>query len=170
MEIVGLILYGLWKATVWSAKMFLYFLYFTLPVWFCFAGFFIGGAWGSDKFGGLRDEYIESQQAEFTHLVTVVWDETDVEEGISRIYVREDLNWSILGMVKGSDYDNLYYAGNVASKPVESEERMTREGYTFLGLFEDEFGGGKQYVSAGGYSLLRVTENITLYAIFAEVE
>ena len=47
---------------------------------------------------------------------------------------------------------------------------MTREGYTFLGLFEDEFGGGKQYVSAGGYSLLRVTENITLYAIFAEVE
>ncbi len=159
-EIIGGILVFMWYATCWVAKIAWKILYYTAPIWFCFIGFYLGGGIGNGAFGQMRQNYIEDVQQQYTHSVTIVWDEGDYEN----IKVRQDLNWTLQGSVRG-EYkdDDLYYVGSYEGDPLS--EKAKRDGFVFKGLFDTEF-GGNQYVSAGGYSLLRITENITLYAIF----
>ena len=159
-EIIGGILVCLWYVTVWAAKIAWKVLYYTAPIWFCFIGFYLGGGIGNGAFGSMRQDYIDAVQEQYTHSVTIVWEDGDYDN----IKVRQDLNWTLQGSIRGDDkHDDLYYEGNYDGNPLT--EKAKREGYVFKGLFDTEF-GGNQYVSASGYSLMRVTENMTLFAIF----
>lgn len=165
---LGLVIYYAFIGAVKLGKLALKGLFYTFPIWLAFAGFFIGGAIGSNKFGDMKEDYIYETADSFTHKVTIYWDYENDPSKHTSLNIREDLNWYIYSNIKTEKLDDyLYYEGNAPTSfdlPILAQ----KAGYKFVGLFDNVY-GGNQYVSAMGYSLKQITKNMTLYAIFEEV-
>ncbi|MBQ3235661.1 MAG: InlB B-repeat-containing protein [Clostridia bacterium] len=165
---LGLVIYYGFIGAVKLGKLALKGLFYTLPIWLAFAGFFLGGLIGGNKFGDMKEDYIYEQAEEFTHTVTIYCDYESNPNQTATLKIREDLNWYIFGSLGTDRTDDYLYYEKDAPKDITLPPYTQKEGYKFIGLFDNPY-GGNQYVSAGGYSLKRVTKNVTLYALFEEV-
>ena len=165
-EIVGVVIYGLAIGAWWLLKFFLKALYYTLPIWIVFIGFYFGGAIGNNTFGSLANEYRDGVKRDFSHQVTIYWD--DAETDYTTITVREDLNWCIKG--SNSFSTDLYANFNYSETEDLLPDKAKKEGWVFKGLYDLAYGNGDQYVTEKGYSLKRVTDDIELYAYWELAE
>ena len=165
-EILGVIIYGIGIGAWWLLKLSLKFLYYTLPLFFVFFGFFFGGLIGDGCFGSLESDYIKGVKKDFTHQVTIYWDE--METDYTTIYVREDLNWCLNGSGSVNYSDDLYQVDNYTDDQDLLPDKAEKTGFVFKGLFDASFGNGTQYVTEKGYSLVRITEDVELYAYWEE--
>lgn len=165
-EIIIFIIIGIAKALWFALKYLAIALYYTLPIIFIFLGFVFGDGCGDDCFGDLDEKYATERCGEFTHSVTIYWDET--ETNYSVILVREDLNW-FLTTNDSINYSEILYDQTQDFSSVELPTQTKREGYVFKGLYDLSMGNGEQYVTESGYSLKRITERIELYAYWEAV-
>ncbi len=165
-EIIGVILYGLGVAAWWGLKFTLKAIYYTLPIWFVFFGFFIGGTMGDGCFGSMVYEYQQGMKNEFSHEVTIYWDDAGTD--YTKIEVREDLNWCLNNSSSVNYVTDLYYQHNYGSDADLLPDKAERAGFVFKGLYEYAMGNGEQYVTEKGYSLKRITEDMELYAHWEE--
>ncbi len=147
-----------------------YFLKYTLPLWFCVIGFFLGAISSGFAFGNKYSEWELEQRALHTHNVTIHWDEGS---DITYLEVRDDLNWNICGYAdRGTiglyytKYQNWYYQASIPQ--IEMPEQSKKVGYNFMGLYTSPL-GGTQFVNAAGYSVRTVDVDIDLYAIWQKV-
>ena len=167
-EIIGVIIYGLGIAAWWAIRMAWKALKYLLPLSFIIFGIFLGGSCADGCYGKLDDDYISDTKQKLTHEVTIYWN--DSESDFTVIRVREDLNWcinrgdSISYSPDLYESDESYYMPTVVSLP----NKAYRQGYVFKGLYDVAMGNGTQYVTESGYSLMRVTEDIELYAYWEE--
>ena len=161
-EIIGVIIYGLAIGAWWALKLSVKILYYTLPIFFVFFGFLLGGEFGNGCFGSLENEYRDSVKKEFTHQVTIYWDETETDYTV--ISVREDLNWSLKAGNSVDYYTDLYDKSQNYTDTDLLPSKAKKEGFVFKGLYDTVFGNGTQYVTEKGYSLMRITEDMELYA------
>ena len=162
-EIIGVIIYGLAIGAWWALKLSAKILYYTLPIFFVFFGFLLGGEIGKGCFGSLENEYRDSVKKEFTHKVTIYWDEMEADYTV--ISVREDLNWYLTDGNSIDYYTDLYdKSQNIESTDGFLPSEAKKEGFVFKGLYDTAMGNGTQYVTESGYSLMRITEDMELYA------
>ena len=167
-EIIGVIIYYMAIAAWWGLKFTLKAIYYTLPIWFVFFGFFIGGLMGDGCFGSLADDYRREMKKEFSHEVIIYWDEAGTD--YTKIIVREDLNWCLNNTGSVNYETDLYYSFNYGDSSTLLPNKATRPGFVFKGLYDMAFGNGEQYVTEKGYSLRRITEDMELYAFWMEAE
>ena len=173
-----------------------YVFYYTLPIIFCaigvIGGIFVSGITMSQN----QKNYLNSLIDDYTHTVTIWWD----SEGIlqSEIKVREDVNWSINGVLATENKDHYssddypYYCLEFIDQEKHDQDRTVKQfkfiptefdkynglydlpneakkaGFKFLGLFNTPY-GGTQFVNGAGYSLRDVTMDLVLYAVWEEI-
>ncbi|MBO7344708.1 MAG: hypothetical protein J6U92_02075 [Clostridia bacterium] len=169
-EIIGVIIYGLAIGAWWMLKFSLKALYYTLPIWIVFIGFYFGGAMGNGCFGSLADDYKSEVKKIYTHQITIYWD--DLGNDYTTMSVREDLNWCL----KPSRYSSGdLYESYTCADTEHLPDKAKKSGWVFKGLYDmpngiENPGVAIQYVDENGCSLMRVTENIELYACWELAE
>lgn len=156
----------------WACKGLFYFLRYTWPVLLCVATFFLGAISSDAAFGGKYREWEMAQRELHTHNVTIHWDEGS---SITRLKIRDDLNWNICGYNSDQYSDfGLFYTDYLdpytqASIPeIKMPQQANKVGYKFMGLYTSPL-GGTQFVNAAGYSVRTVDMDIDLYAVWQEV-
>ena len=159
-ELIGGLIYLIFIGVAWCVKMLFKSLIYTWPLILCFVAFYGGGALANGIWGG---KYSESAlEEEYVITVQVHWENGDPD---SYQTVRRDLEWSLgdgCKWAKLHDTDGAYDADIPA--PVIPE----KPGYRFLGLYTSP-AGGSMVVSPGGYSVLTLTGDIELYAMWEPV-
>ncbi len=123
-----------------------------------------GAAAGISWTDGKYKKYVEKTKLKNTCEVTIYWDEDGVRS--DTIEVRKDLNWGINGDYEGSYSYGLYYVETNPSSPLWGvEDKMPKGKTKFAGLWTSAY-GGTQVVNSAGYSLMQITEDCALYAVW----
>ncbi len=178
-ELIGIILYGAFRAVVFMIKLFFKCLKYVTPIIIIVVAFFGSVALVSNVVSGKDVEWEYEQIQEVTHTVTIDWGDRQ-----TTVTVREDAYWNInTGYVDYVEVDPytgkpnyykdpsvgyyLYQSGIVDSATLPSYAQ--KEGYKFVGLTELPWANSRMYVDANGNSLRTVTDDITLYAQWEEV-
>ena len=168
-ELIGALLYGLAIGAWWLIRMAWKVGKYLIPLTFIILGFFLGGSCANSCYGSLGDDYLSEKKVEYTHEVTIYWD--DYETDYDVIKVREDLNWCINTQSTYLNSHDLFDDEDEYYLPTDLlPSKAYKSGYVFKGLFDASMGNGTQYITASGYSLMRVTEDIELYAYWEAVE
>lgn len=148
-----------------------YFLKYTLPLWFCVIGCFLGLITSVYVIGDQYSGWELEQRAAHTHSVVIHWDEGS---DVTTLQVRDDLNWNICGYTTGYADIGLYYTehiphNNGSIPEIVMPQQTKKVGYNFMGLYTSPL-GGTQFVNAAGYSVRTVDMDIDLYAIWQKVD
>ena len=139
-----------------------------INLYIIYLGFGWGAAVGSGWTSNAYDDWADQKIAEYTHEVTIYWDENMTSYTI--IEVREDMNWTISGTYGYTS--SVYSMSNPTSRDDTGISYMLNgrvpEGKTiedFAGLWNTAY-GGTQYVNSAGYSLYTIKGDMALFALW----
>ena len=159
-ELIGGLIYLIFIGIAWCAKMLFKSLIYTWPLILCFVAFWGGGALADGIWGGKYGE--STLEDEYVITVHVHWENGDPDGYLT---VRRDLAWTL---EDGRKWANLHVTNGAYDADIEAPEIPTRAGYRFLGLYTSP-AGGSMVVSPGGYSVLTLTGDIELYAMWEPI-
>lgn len=159
-ELIGGLIYLIFIGVAWCVKMLFKSLIYTWPLLLCFFAFFGGGSLADGIFG---DKYSEQTLAdEYIITVHVHWENGEQD---SYLTVRRDLEWSL---ADGCKWASPHATNGAYDRDIPAPEIPTKAGYRFLGLYTSP-SGGSMVVSPGGYSVLTLSGDIELYAVWEPV-